>query len=191
MMVLETAIQGVLVIQPTVFQDSRGYFLETWSRPRYEQYGIPGTFAQDNVSSSRKGVLRGLHFQDPNPQGKLVTVLHGSVWDVAVDLRPGSPTFGRWVGHELSAENARQVWIPEGFAHGFVVLSDEAVFSYKCTGLYQRDAEHSLRWNDPDLGIEWPVAQPLLSLKDAEAPLLRELNLRDLRSVSAGAGGRS
>jgi dTDP-4-dehydrorhamnose 3,5-epimerase len=173
--VLETPIDGVRIVQPAVFPDDRGYFLETWNRERYAQHGIPDTFVQDNVSLSRRGVLRGLHFQNPGAQGKLVSVLRGAVWDVAVDLRRGSHTFGRWVAEELTAENARQLWIPEGFAHGFVVLSDEALFSYKCTAPYRRDAERSLRWNDPDLAIHWPVRDPLVSPKDAAAPLLRDV----------------
>jgi dTDP-4-dehydrorhamnose 3,5-epimerase len=170
-----TALSGVLLLEPRVFRDSRGFFAETWHRERYAQLGIGAHFVQDNVSFSRRGVLRGLHYQNPSAQGKLVSVLQGEVFDVAVDLRRGSPTFARWVGIELSAENLRQLWIPEGFAHGFVVTSETALFSYKCTEFYRPEHERSLRWNDPEIGIEWPVPEPVLSPKDAEAPLLREV----------------
>lgn len=175
MTVQETELDGVLIIKPRVFRDERGHFLETWNRERYAGHGLPAEFAQDNVSRSRRGVLRGLHFQNPSAQGKLVSVLHGAVFDVAVDLRVDSPTFRRWIGVELSMENARQLWIPEGFAHGFQVLSDDAIFSYKCTRVYSPDHERALRWDDPEIAIEWPIASPLLSTKDATAPLLREL----------------
>jgi dTDP-4-dehydrorhamnose 3,5-epimerase len=174
MTIVETQLPGVLIIEPRVFRDERGHFAETWRRERYHQAGIGADFVQDNVSYSRGGVLRGLHFQNPTPQGKLVTVLQGEVWDVAVDLRESSPTFRQWVGVGLSGENLRQLWIPEGFAHGFVVTGESAVFSYKCTRVYAPTHERSLRWDDPDIGIQWPVAEPVLSLKDAEAPLLRD-----------------
>lgn len=175
MNVTETALPGVLLLEPRVFHDERGWFLETWRLDRYAAAGVAGPFVQDNVSRSRRGVLRGLHFQQPHPQGKLVSVLHGSVWDVAVDVRRGSPEFGRWVGYELSARNARQLWIPEGFAHGFVVLSEEAVFQYKCTDVYQPHAERTLRWDDPGLAIDWPVRDPVVSEKDVQGRLLREV----------------
>jgi dTDP-4-dehydrorhamnose 3,5-epimerase len=174
MTVVETKLPGVLILEPRVFRDDRGRFAETWHRERYHQAGIRVDFVQDNVSISRHGVLRGLHFQNPTPQGKLVSVLQGEVWDVAVDLRKGSPTFRQWVGVELSGENLRQLWIPEGLAHGFVVTGEAAVFSYKCTALYAPGHERSLRWDDPELGIEWPLPDPVLSPKDAEAPVLRD-----------------
>jgi dTDP-4-dehydrorhamnose 3,5-epimerase len=173
--VTETKLEGVLVLEPRVFADERGRFVETWNAERYAEAGILGPFVQDNVSVSKRGVLRGLHFQNPNAQGKLVSVLHRTVYDVAVDLRQGSPTFGEWVGVELSAENGRQMWIPEGFAHGFQALCDGTVFSYKCTAPYSPTDEHSLRWDDPALGIDWPLAEPVVSVKDAAAPVLMGL----------------
>jgi len=182
--VQETSLKGVLLIEPTVYRDERGAFHESWNARRYQEHGIPGAFVQDNVSVSRKGVLRGLHVQHPQPQGKLVSVLEGAVWDVAVDLRPGSPTYGQWTGVELTAENPRQLWIPVGFAHGFQVTSERAVFHYKCTAYYAPECEHSLRWDDPDLGIDWPITPPTLSEKDAAAPLLRELEA----TLSGGEG---
>ena len=163
------------MLEPRVFADERGRFVETWNAERYAEVGIPGPFVQDNVSVSKRGVLRGLHFQNPNVQGKLVSVLHGAVYDVAVDLRVGSPTFGEWVGVELSAEDGRQMWIPEGFAHGFQALEDGTVFSYKCTAAYSPADEHSLRWDDPALRITWPLSDPMVSAKDAAAPVLMEL----------------
>lgn len=165
----------VLVLEPRVLRDARGHFLETYSEARYVAAGLDATFVQDNVSRSVRGVLRGLHYQQPNAQGKLVTVLHGSVWDVAVDIRIGSSTFGRWVGVALDAASGRQLWIPPGFAHGFVVTSDEAVFAYKCTTYYDKAADRAIRWDDPTLGIAWPVAAPVLSAKDAAAPLLADV----------------
>jgi len=174
--VKKTRLPGVLLLEPSVFRDGRGAFLETWHDERYTAFGISGPFVQDNVSRSVKGVLRGLHFQHPNDQGKLVQVLEGEVFDVAVDVRKGSPTFGKWDGATLSSDNARQLWIPEGFAHGFCVTSEEAVFAYKCTEYYHRASEHPVRWNDPDIGIEWPIKKPELSDKDKIAPLLKELD---------------
>jgi dTDP-4-dehydrorhamnose 3,5-epimerase len=167
MKVEQTRLPGVLFLEPRVFRDARGHFLETWNEGRYQELGVPGPFVQDNVSVSARGVLRGLHFQQPNPQGKLVSVLQGEVYDVAVDIRVGSPTFGEWLGCTLSGEDGRQLYIPPGFAHGFVVLSPSAVFAYKCTAYYDPDAEGTLLWNDPAIGIEWPVSEPLLSDKDA------------------------
>jgi dTDP-4-dehydrorhamnose 3,5-epimerase len=175
MNVTETALPGVVILEPRVFADSRGYFLETWNQQRYASLGLPERFVQDNLSSSSKGVLRGLHHQHPNAQGKLVTVIRGAVFDVAVDIRVGSPHFGRWVGVTLSSENHRAFYIPPGFAHGFVVLSDEALFSYKCTEYYAPSCEASLIWNDPDLAIDWPEASPNLSPKDLAAPRLRDV----------------
>lgn len=186
MKVSPTSLGGILLLEPRVFRDERGHFLETWSRDRYAEHGLPREFVQDNVSRSRRGVLRGLHFQNPSAQGKLVSVLEGAVWDVAVDLRVDSPTFKQWVGVELSSDSLRQLWIPQGFAHGFVVLSDEAVFSYKCTAAFSPDHERSLRWDDPELSIEWPMDDPLLSPKDATAPLLRELPPEHLFHGSPG-----
>ena len=165
----------VLVIEPEVYRDDRGYFLETWQRDRYAEAGVSGTFVQDNLSRSRRGVLRGLHFQKPRPQGKLVQVLRGAVFDVVVDVRVGSPTFGRWGGDRLSDEGRRQLWVPEGFAHCFVTLSDRADFHYKCTEFYAPGAEHTLRWDDPDVGIDWPVREPVVSEKDAAGDSLEAL----------------
>jgi dTDP-4-dehydrorhamnose 3,5-epimerase len=168
----ETSLPGVVVIEPRIFRDERGAFAETFHAQRYAEAGIAGPFVQDNFSRSRKGTLRGLHFQEPEAQGKLVQVLRGKVFDVAVDVRRGSPTFGQWLGLELDGETLRQLWVPPGFAHGFCVLSDEAEFVYKCTALYAPKAERSIRWDDPELAIAWPLTEPLLSPKDAAAPLL-------------------
>ncbi|MBL8301671.1 MAG: dTDP-4-dehydrorhamnose 3,5-epimerase [Ideonella sp.] len=179
MQVTETAIEGVLIFEPKVFGDERGFFMESYSQKVFEQaVGRPVTFVQDNHSRSAKGVLRGLHFQRaPHAQGKLVRVSAGSVFDVAVDIRPGSATFGRWVGVELSAANHRQLWIPAGLAHGFLVTSDSADFLYKTTDYYAPQSEGALRWNDPEVAIDWPLAgaTPTLSAKDADAPLLASL----------------
>ncbi len=174
MKVTQTALPGVLLIEPKVFGDGRGFFLETFQAKRYAEAGIAGPFVQDNLSFSVKGTLRGLHFQEPNAQGKLVHVLSGSVFDVAVDVRKGSPHFGKWVGYELSAENKRQLWVPPGFAHGFCVMSETAHFLYKCTTYYAPEAEGAVLWSDPDIGIDWPVKAPLLSKKDGAAPRLKD-----------------
>ena len=177
MQIQSTALPGVLLIEPKVFGDPRGFFLETWQRSRYEEAGIPGPFVQDNVSSSTRGVLRGLHYQEPHAQGKLVYVLEGEVFDVAVDVRRGSPTFGKWTGATLSLENKRQMFVPPGFAHGFLTLSETALFVYKCTDTYHPECEHSILWSDPAIGIEWPPAtSPRLSDKDAAAPPLADLD---------------
>ncbi|EGQ9966923.1 dTDP-4-dehydrorhamnose 3,5-epimerase [Vibrio cholerae] len=171
MKVIETDIPDVKIIEPTVFGDERGFFMETWNQKRFEELvtGKPTQFVQDNHSKSKKGILRGLHYQTENTQGKLVRVVSGEVFDVAVDIRKDSPTFGKWVGVYLSAENKRQLWVPEGFAHGFYVTSDEAEFVYKCTDYYNPKAEHSLLWNDPSINIEWPSSEGLLlSDKDKE-----------------------
>ena len=173
--VIETKLPGVFVVEPKVFGDERGFFMETWNAGRYKENGLPFGFVQDNLSFSQLGVLRGLHFQNPDQQGKLVYVLQGEVFDVAVDIRAGSPTFGEWTGITLSAENKRQFYVPEGFAHGFVVLSDAALFAYKCTAFYNGEAEGSILWNDPEIGIEWPVEEPKLSDKDCNAPRLSEM----------------
>lgn len=175
MKVEETRLEGVLLITPKVFGDSRGFFLETWSRDRYKEVGISLEFVQDNQSFSTKNVLRGLHFQNPHAQGKLVSVVKGCVFDVAVDIRRGSRTFGEWVGVELSEENHQQLWVPTGFAHGFCVLSDTTLFTYKCTDVYTPSAEGGILWNDPEIGIEWPVENPILSDKDQVYPQLRDL----------------
>jgi len=173
--VTETELPGVLVIEPQVFGDSRGFFMETYNVERYRAAGIPGWFVQDNLSSSRRGVLRGLHFQNPHGQDKLVQVLDGEVFDVAVDIRVGSPTYGRWVGTRLSGENRHQFYVPAGFAHGFCTLSDHALFMYKCTELYRPEAEGAILWSDPEIGIHWPIENPLLSAKDKAAPRLCDI----------------
>lgn len=172
----QTALPGALILEPKVFGDARGFFMETWNRRRYVEAGLPGEFVQDNVSFSQHGVLRGLHYQHPNAQGKLVYVLQGEVFDVAVDVRVGSPTFGRWAGVTLSAENRRQFWVPPGFAHGFCVTGETALFCYKCTELYAPEHEGSILLNDPAIGIAWPLGHPTLSAKDAAAPPLAEIN---------------
>ena len=181
MNVLKTAIDGVVIIEPNVFGDERGFFLETFQAERYRELaGIDLPFVQDNHSRSSKGVLRGLHFQKNKPQGKLVRVVRGEVFDVAVDIRPGSPTYGHWAGVYLSEENKTQFWVPPGLAHGFVVLSEVADFEYKCTDYYDSSDEGSLVWNDPDVGIEWPIeriagTEIQLSAKDQAACLLKDL----------------
>ena len=167
MRIVQTALAGVLIIEPKVFGDVRGFFLETYEAKRYAEAGIGGPFVQDNLSRSAKGVLRGLHLQYPKPQGKLVTILRGRVLDVAVDVRGGSPTFGHHVAVELSEDNKHQLWIPRGFAHGFVVLSETADFFYKCDEAYSPSTEIVIRWNDPTLGIDWGFANPSLSARDA------------------------
>lgn len=169
MKIINTYIPEVKIIEPSVYGDERGFFMETWSKKKFEELvtGKPTHFVQDNHSRSRKGILRGLHYQTENTQGKLVRVISGEVFDVAVDIRKNSPTYGQWVGEFLSAENKRQLWVPEGFAHGFYVTSDEAEFVYKCTDYYNPKAEHTLHWNDKDINIEWPFeGTPLLSSKD-------------------------
>jgi dTDP-4-dehydrorhamnose 3,5-epimerase len=175
MNIVKTEIDGVVILEPRVFEDDRGYFLETWSIQRYKDAGIDLGFVQDNVSFSSKGTLRGLHFQNPNCQGKLVQALFGTVVDIAVDIRVGSETFGKSVSVELSAENHRQVYIPPGFAHGFCVLSENALFSYKCTELYDQSAEGGVLWNDPDLGLDWKIDEPLLSPKDLVFSQLKDI----------------
>jgi len=176
--VIETAIPDVRIIEPRVFGDARGFFMETWSRRDFASGGIDADFVQDNHSRSVQGTLRGLHYQIQQPQGKLVRVTAGEVFDVAVDLRRASPTFGRWVGVMLSAENHRQLWVPPGFAHGFYVVSEVAEFQYKCTDYYAPEHERCIRWDDPGLGIEWPLiaggGAPLLSDKDQNGMLLSE-----------------
>lgn len=182
---IDTKIEGVCVIEPTVFGDNRGYFMETYSLEEFKEIGLDYNFVQDNQSKSKKGVLRGLHFQKENTQAKLVRVIKGEVFDVAVDLRPGSSTYGKWEGVILSEENKKMFMIPRGFAHGFLVLSDEAEFTYKCDDIYNHAAEGGLKWDDPDVAIEWPMGdlKPedlLTSEKDALWPSLKELKETDL-----------
>jgi dTDP-4-dehydrorhamnose 3,5-epimerase len=184
--VLATELSGVLVVEPKVFGDARGFFMESWNGARYEEHGIEGQFVQDNLSYSAHGVLRGLHFQHPRAQGKLVSVLQGEVFDVAVDIRVGSPAFGRWTGVTLSAENRRQFWVPPGFAHGFVVTGESALFSYKCTDYYAPEYDGSILWNDPEIGIKWPVENPSLSDKDRTAPPLSKVPEGTLPSYAGG-----
>ena len=175
MNVVETALTGVLIIEPKAFGDHRGVFLETFQVERYREAGITLPFVQDNHSRSQRGVLRGLHFQKTRPQGKLVSVSRGAVYDVAVDIDPASATYGQFVGVELNDDNHRQLWIPPGYAHGFCVLSEVADFQYKCTDFYFPADEGGLLWNDPDVGIPWPITEPQLSAKDANNPRLRDL----------------
>ena len=169
-----TALPEVLIITPRVFQDPRGFFFESYNQETWRAAGIDTVFVQDNHSKSARGTLRGLHFQNPHAQGKLVYVLQGEVFDVAVDVRADSPTFGQWYGATLSAENHHQLFVPEGFAHGFCVTSDTALFAYKCTDFYRPDLEFSLLWNDPEIGIDWPVSDPELSDKDRQGQPLAE-----------------
>jgi dTDP-4-dehydrorhamnose 3,5-epimerase len=176
MTVSETSLPGVRLIEPDVYTDDRGSFAELWNGRAYGRHGLEATFVQDNLSRSREGVLRGLHFQNPQPQGKLISVLQGAVYDVVVDVRAGADTFGAWHGTSLSAENARQLYVPEGYAHGFVVTSGPALFHYKCTDFYDPEADQTVRWDDPQIGIDWPVRDPLLSEKDAAAPRLAEMD---------------
>lgn len=181
MKIIETSLPGVLIIEPAVFGDERGFFVESFQANRYRDAGITLPFVQDNHSRSRKGVLRGLHFQRTRPQGKLVRASRGAVFDVAADVNPASPTFGQYVGITLSDENHRQIWIPPGYAHGFCVLTEVADFEYKCTDLYYPDDEDGVRWNDPDLNIDWPIGTPLLSTKDQALPLLKDLISRSTK----------
>lgn len=171
MNVVELGLPGVKLIKPKVFGDARGFFLETWNAERYAAAGIPGPFVQDNLSRSGRNTVRGLHFQNPNPQGKLVSCLAGAVWDVVADIRRDSPHFGKWIGVELSAENHRQLWVPRGLAHGFAVLSDFADFAYKVDAPYSPKDEKIVRWNDPDLAIDWKIdpAAAILSARDSGA----------------------
>jgi dTDP-4-dehydrorhamnose 3,5-epimerase len=172
----KTELDGVLIIEPDVFNDQRGYFFETYQRQRYADVGIRADFVQDNLSFSKKGTLRGLHYQHPHDQSKLVQVIQGKVFDVAVDIRRGSPTFGKWVGRHLSDKNKKQIYIPKGFAHGFCVLSDTALFHYKCSDLYASECEGGVLWSDPDVGIDWPVALPTISEKDAGFTCLKDIS---------------
>jgi len=175
MKVAHQSMPDLLLIEPDVFGDARGFFFESWNHKKYADAGLPYTFVQDNVSRSSRGILRGLHAQNPGAQGKLVQVLEGEVFDVAVDIRLGSPTFGNWHGVTLSVENKRQFWIPPGFAHGFQVISEAALFHYKCTDYYAPQDEFTLMWNDPDVGIHWPDMNPILSSKDSQGMRLHEI----------------
>lgn len=177
MNILETEIDGPLIIEPAVFGDGRGFFLESWNAEKFAAAGLDLAFVQDNHSRSRRGVLRGLHFQNPGPQGKLVRVVRGAIFDVAVDLRRSSPTFGKWIGVELSDANKRMLWVPEGFAHGFLTLEDGTDMLYKCTASYAPEHEHSLAWDDPDVGVDWPTEgmDVQLSAKDREGVALADV----------------
>ncbi len=170
-----TALPEVILVEPDVYKDGRGRFVETWHERKYREGGIPAAFVQDNESSSVKGTLRGLHSQRTRPQGKLVRVLAGEIYDIAVDIRRGSPTFLKWVALTLTAESAQQVWVPPGFAHGFLVLSERADVAYKCTDFYVPEDELRIRWDDPRIGIPWPIREPLLAPKDAAAPLVADV----------------
>jgi dTDP-4-dehydrorhamnose 3,5-epimerase len=177
MKIIKTAVPGPLIIEPRVFGDARGFFMETWNAQGFADAGLDATFVQDNHSRSQAGVLRGMHFQNPGPQGKLVRVTRGAVFDVVVDLRRSSEHFGRWIGVELSEDNQRMLWVPEGFAHGFLTLSDNTDFLYKCTAPYAPEAEHTLAWDDPDVEIAWPLGGgvPTLSDKDRKGTRLAEV----------------
>lgn len=174
MRIIHTPLPDVLVIEPQVFSDDRGFFMETYHAPRFREAGITGDFVQDNHSRSLGIVVRGLHYQEPHGQGKLVRCTLGSVFDVAVDIRRGSPAFARWYGIELSEDNRRMLWIPPGFAHGFCTMTEEADLVYKCTDIYRPECDRAIVWNDPEIGIVWPVESPTLSAKDARAPLLKD-----------------
>lgn len=175
MNILRCDLEGLLILEPKVFGDARGFFLETYNQCRYREAGIAVDFVQDNMSFSRKGTLRGLHFQNPRPQGKLLQVVQGEIFDIAVDLRTGSPTFGRWHGVTLSSENRKQFYVPPGFAHGFAVTSETALVQYKCTDFYSPADEATLLWNDPGVGIQWPITNPILSEKDLRGLPLNQL----------------
>ena len=175
MEVLTTSLEGVLIIEPRIFEDKRGFFMETYNQKRYSVSGIDRTFVQDNLSHSVRGTLRGLHYQLNHPQAKLIQVITGTIFDVVVDIRRGSPTFGQWIGLHLSDENRRQLFVPEGFAHGFCVLSKTADVIYKCTDFYAPDDEGGILWSDPGLDIDWPVKHPILSTKDSQYPRLDEV----------------
>jgi dTDP-4-dehydrorhamnose 3,5-epimerase len=188
--VIETPLDGCVVFEPTVHGDSRGFFYESFNSRTFGEAGFDLIFVQTNVSRSARGVLRGLHYQWPNPQGKLVSVVEGEVYDVAVDIRVGSPSFGQWTAAILSAENKRHFWVPEGFAHGFAVLSDNATFIYQCTAFYDRSSDAGIRWNDGTIAVDWPIAQPILSDKDQRTPFLVEIAREKLPSFRATASTR-
>lgn len=184
MEIIKTPIDGIILVKPEIWKDRRGYFVETWQRERYEEAGIKETFVQDNHSCSTYGVLRGLHYQKSYPQGKLVSVSYGSIFDVGVDIRPNSPTFGQWYGVELSQENQWQLWLAPGLAHGFVVTSEIAHFHYKCTEQYHPEDEAGIKWDDPTLGIDWNIKNPVLSAKDAALPSFKEY-VEKIKSASS------
>ena len=186
MQVTPQSFPEILLIEPRVFRDRRGHFLEIFQARRYSEYGMPADFVQDNLSYSLRGVVRGLHYQLRFPQGKLVVPLTGEIWDVVVDIRRGSPTFGQWLSVTLSADPCRQLYVPPGFAHGFAVVSDEATVMYKCTDFYHPEDEYGLIWNDPDLAIPWPAAAPLLSDKDGQYPRLRDMPPEELPVYERG-----
>jgi len=186
-----TELPGVLLIEPRTFRDSRGHFLETWNQQRYEQLGLPPTMVQDNLSWSKRGVLRGLHLQHPVSQGKLVYVLSGQIFDAVVDVRVGAPHFGRWTAFELTAESGRQAYIPPGFAHGFCVMSATALVAYKCSDVYRPDCEVGVIWNDPRIGIRWPLVSPKLSAKDAQLGRLEDLSPECLPHYDGAAERRA
>jgi dTDP-4-dehydrorhamnose 3,5-epimerase len=186
MKITTTSLEGVLVIEPKIFEDPRGFFMETYHHDRYRQLGIMEEFCQDNLSFSCRGTLRGLHYQYPHAQAKLVQVLQGEIIDMAVDVRKGSPTFGRSVAVMLSEANRRQLFIPKGFAHGFCVLSETALFSYKCSDFYAPECDRGVLWSDPDLGIDWPIKSPLLSAKDSGLPRLRDIPAEGMPSYKEG-----
>ncbi len=184
MKIEETSLQGVLIIEPDIFQDSRGFFMETYQKDRYEKIGIEAVFVQSNLSNSSRGTLRGLHYQlYPGEQSKLVQVIKGEVFDVAVDIRKGSPTFGNWVSVLLSEENKRQIFIPRGFAHGFCVKSETAIFQYKCDNYYAPEHERGILWSDIDLNIDWPIQDPMLSDKDSEYLCLKDTTDENLPNL--------
>lgn len=186
MNIITTSIEGVVIIEPLVFKDDRGFFMETYQSKRYQKYGISRLFVQDNLSFSVQGTLRGLHFQVKHPQAKLVQVITGEIFDVAVDLRHGTPTFGKWTGAYLSDQNKRQLFIPEGFAHGFCVMSKTAHFLYKCSDFYASDDECGINWSDSDIAIDWPVKNPIISTKDKQNPNLCDLSPEQLPSEEKG-----
>ncbi len=185
MNVTELELPGVLLLEPKVYGDERGFFLETWHARHYAETGIPERFVQDNLSRSLKNVLRGLHYQIQRPQGKLVSVIEGEVFDVAADVDPDSETFGRWVGVRLSGDNKRQLYVPPGYAHGFCVLSQAAYFTYKCTEYYAPELERGVRWDDPTLGIDWPIDEPIVNKRDAGWPTLEEAEREELPTLSS------
>ena len=188
MQFIATEIEGLVIVEPDVYRDARGFFLETYHGDKYRDGGIDAVFVQDNQSRSVRGTLRGLHGQLSHPQGKLIRVIEGEIWDVAVDLRPGSATFGRYGAVTLSAENFRQLYIPPGFAHGFCVLSDVAQIEYKCTDFYRPGDEFAVAWDDPEIGIKWPVSAPLLSERDRNAPRLADTESGRTRTYTDGHG---
>jgi dTDP-4-dehydrorhamnose 3,5-epimerase len=183
MKIINTALDGVLIIEPSVYSDERGFFMETYMRDRYKAEGVTAEFVQDNLSYSVQGTLRGLHYQYPHPQAKLVQVMDGEIFDIAVDIRRGSSTFGQWTGVQLSGENKRQFFIPEGFAHGFEVLSKTAIFTYKCSDFYAPECERGIVWNDPDIGIEWSTKNPILSERDNKLLYLKDIDPLILQDV--------